>query len=48
MDRRKFLRNGTLTTLGAAVLSPFGTTKASNTKSIWKKKKSQEHHHFGQ
>jgi alkaline phosphatase len=41
MDRRKFLRNGTLTTLGAAVLSPFGTTKASNTKSIWKKKKAK-------
>ncbi len=41
MDRRKFLRNGALTTLGTAILSPFGTVHASTQRNCWKHKKAK-------
>ena len=41
MDRRKFFRNGALTTLGAALLSPFDTIRAADGAGHWKNKKAK-------
>lgn len=41
MNRRRFFKNGLLTTLGAAILSPLETTGTNNFNATWKNKKAK-------
>ena len=41
MNRRKFFKNGAISTLGATLLSPFDTVMAADHKNLWKNKKAK-------